>query len=207
MLIEVKSVTGEVLFSHEEGNNSLKKAVISAIIKRVDLSGANLSGANLSGANLSGANLSEADLRWANLSRADLSGANLNKANLSEADLRWANLSEADLRWANLSGANLSGANLSEADLRWANLSRADLSGADLRWSIGNMKEISSLQLETYYITMTKERIFIGCRGYSVSEWKNFNDDEISKMDSSALSFWKKWKNFIFKAHKLHFGV
>jgi hypothetical protein len=95
--IEIKSILGEVLFSFEKENNTVKDTVIEAVKRGADLSRANLSGANLIGANLSGANLSGANLIGANLIGANLSGANLSGANLSVA---------------NLSGANLIGANL-----------------------------------------------------------------------------------------------
>ena len=105
-MIQIKHrYSNEVMFTSENGNQTLREFVESLIAKR-----ANLSGANLSGVNLSDANLSDADLRGANLRGANLSGVNLSDANLSDADLRGANLSGANLRGANLRGANLSGA-------------------------------------------------------------------------------------------------
>ena len=155
--IEIRSIGGGVMFSHEEENNSVKRTLEAAVKSGADLRFANLSGAdlsdadlrcaNLSGANLSDANLSDADLRFANLSGVNLSDAYLSGVNLRDANLRCANLSDADLSGAdlrfadlraanlygaNLSGADLYGANLSDADLRGANLSDADLRGANL---------------------------------------------------------------------------
>ena len=105
--IEIKSIYGDVLFSYEQEDNTVKQTLLEAIKSGADLSRANLSGAYLSRANLSGAYLSGADL-----SSADLYGAYLSGAYLSGAYL-----SGADLSGANLSGANLSGAYLSGADL------------------------------------------------------------------------------------------
>ena len=89
---------------------------------------------------------------------------------------------DADLRGADLRGANLSGANL-----RGANLSGANLSGAKaaplviygLRWDVvingtGDMR--------------------IGCQNHKVEEWKSFDDERISLMDSNALDFWNQHK-------------
>ena len=76
-----------------------------AVLKSVDLEGADLRGASL---------------REANLEGADLRGADLREANLFEADLRGANLLDADLRGADLSGANIRGAKLEEASLEGA---------------------------------------------------------------------------------------
>ena len=153
--------------------------------KRADLRGADLRGAYLCGADLRGADLCDADLRDADLSGAYLSGAYLSCADLSGADLSGADLSGADLREAYLRSANLSG-----ADLRGANLSCANLSCADLWNTIGNKKEIFTFQTNKYTVVIYQDRIQIGCKNFSQSEWFNFSDDEITKMDSEALDWW-----------------
>ena len=114
--------------------------------------------------------------------RADLSGANLSGANLSNANLRG-----ADLR-----GANLRGANLWDADL-WD----ADLSGANLRDVTGNKKEIFTFQTNKYTVVIYQDRIQIGCKNFSQSEWFNFSDDEITEMDSEALDWWCTHKQHV----------
>ena len=157
--IEIKSKIGNLLFTYESENATIKEALLKAIESGADLSGADLSRANLYGAYLYGANLS-----GANLSRANLYGAYLYGANLSGADLSGANLSRA-----NLSGANLSRANLYGADLSGANLYGADLSGAikipiHCKWSVG----ITENNL-----------IHIGCKKMTIKEWDLFfNSDK-----------------------------
>ena len=107
---------------------------------------------------------------------------------------------DANLRDANLRDANLESANLESANLRGANLRGANLIGAN-----GNLRELKTMQIETYSISFTKDILQIGCKRFSHTEWKNFSDDDINKMDKQALSFWNKWKNFIFKAIELSF--
>ena len=68
--IDIKSIFGNVLFSLEKENNTIKDTLAEAYLKD-----ANLEYANLEGANLRFANLSQADLIAANLSQADLVGA------------------------------------------------------------------------------------------------------------------------------------
>jgi hypothetical protein len=85
--MEIKSVGGVVLFSHEAENNTIKETLERADLSGTDLSGADLSGTDLSGADLRGADLSGADLSGADLMRADLMRANLSGANLSGAIL------------------------------------------------------------------------------------------------------------------------
>ena len=65
------------------------------------------------------------------------------------------------------------------------------------------MKEWHSMQLDTYMVCFNKHILAIGCQQYTINEWHNFTDDEISDMDYNALVWWKKWKDFIFKAIEL----
>ena len=136
MTIEIKNHwTGEVIFSHECEDNTLKKTVEEAIRQQVDLSYSNLRDSNLSGSDLSGSDLSYSNLSGSDLSGSNLSGSNLRDSNLSGSDLSYSNLRCSDLRDSNLSGSNLSGSNLSYSNLSGSNLSYSNLSGSNLRGS------------------------------------------------------------------------
>ena len=139
----------------------------------------------------------EAGGKRAYLYRADLHGAYLSGADLRCADLSGANLHGANLRGANLYCADLSGANLYRADLSGANLYRADLSGANL-WDVtGNKKEIFTFPTNKYTVVIYQDRIQIGCKNFSQSEWFNFSDCEIAEMDSGALDWWCTHKQHV----------
>ena len=114
--IDIKSVFGNVLFSFEKENNTIKDTLEEANLRGADLRGANLKGDNLADANLEGAYLKGANLEGAYLKGANLGYANLEGANLRGAYLKGANLINAYLRDANLKGANLRGADLRGAD-------------------------------------------------------------------------------------------
>ena len=125
-----------------------------------------------------------------------------NRADLRSADLRSANLRSADLSGAVLSGADLSGvylrgADLSGADLRSVYLRGADLSGANLWNTIGNQVEIFTFQTNKYPVVIYQDRIQIGCKNFSQSEWFNFSDDEITEMDTEALDWWCTHKQHV----------
>ena len=154
-------------------------------------------------ANLSGADLRGADLRGADLSGADLYGANLYGAYLSGANLDGANLYGADLRGAYLDGANLDGANLYGAYLSGANLDGANLSGADLD---GEKLTKSPLVITglRYWCLISDGYMRLGCKRFTHEEWAEFSDDEIEKMDSCALEFWKQWKESLLAMCKAH---
>ena len=108
-------------------------------------------------------------------------------------DLRSANLS-----YANLSGANLSGANLSGADLSGANLSGANLSGAN-----GDGRYIHSASLH-WRIVFCGSEIYIGCQKHTVDEWAAFTDEQIHRMEVSALKWWRAHKEIVLKLAKLY---
>ena len=65
--IEIKTIWGDIIFTHEKENNTVKDTLQEAV-----KSGANLRGADLYGADLRGANLYGADLCGADLYGADL---------------------------------------------------------------------------------------------------------------------------------------
>ena len=86
--------------------------------------------------------------------------------------------------------AYLSDADLCDADLRGADLRGAYLRDADL-WDVtGNKKEIFTFQTNKYTVVIYQDRLQIGCKNFSQSEWFNFSDYEITKMDSGALDWW-----------------
>ena len=83
---------------------------------------------------------------------------------------------------ANLWGADLGGANLEDAK-------NAPLIIPTLRWLVcingfGYMR--------------------IGCQNHKVEQWKAFTDQEISRMDSDALSFWNQYKVMLLAACETH---
>ncbi len=164
-----------------------------AILRGANLRSADLYEADLRSADLYGADLRGAILRGANLRSADLYEADLRSADLYGADLRGADLRGADLYGANLRSADLCGADLRGADLRSAALYGADLQGADLYGSHG-APGVVTLTLPLWSPTIYEGSIAIGCQHHTVEEWRNYNDEEISRMDGDALEWWKVWK-------------
>ena len=101
MKIEIKCrFSGNVLFSHEAEENTLRLTIEAAVTARAYLAGANLAGANLAGANLAGADLAGANLAGADLAGAYLAGANLAGANLAGEILKIAPISMLNLKWS-----------------------------------------------------------------------------------------------------------
>ena len=142
----------------------------------------------------------------ANLRDADLYGANLRGANLYGANLRGADLRGANLRDADLYGANLHGADLRGADLYGANLHDANLRGANLDCEkiTKNPLVINGLR---YWCLITDGFMRLGCKRFTHKEWADFNDKQISEMDSHALEFWMQWKEPLISMCAKHAGA
>ena len=187
-----------IAIKHRYTDTTLCEFDVETVKQATEKGKANLDGAYLSGANLDGANLSGADLYGANLYGAYLSGANLDGANLRCANLDGANLYGAYLDGANLDGAYLDGANLDGANLYGANLSGADLDGEKLTKS---PLVITGLR---YWCLISDGYMRLGCKRFTHEEWAEFSDDEIEKMDSCALEFWKQWKESLLAMCKAH---
>ena len=183
--IEIKSVFGNVLFSYEKENNTIKKTLLEAVKSNANLRYANLRYTDLSGANFSGANLSGANLSDANLIYTDLSGANISGANLSDANLRY---------------TDLIGANLSDANLIGANLSSANLSGA-------KNKETAYLPIFCKWTHSIKgDKIQIGCKKKTIEEWDVFfNSTEEYSTKRSTEEF--KQIEAVYNAYKAYLTI
>ena len=118
------------------------------------------------------------------------------RANLYGADLRLVDLRGADLRGADLERANLRGANLTEASLRGA-----DLKGANLWNTIGNNREVKSLQCDGYQVAVTNKVLQIGCQNHPIKAWLAFSDARIADMDPGySLDWWRVWKPILIAA-------
>ena len=128
-----------------------------------------------------------------------------NNKDLTGVDLTYVDLTGANLTYVDLGGANLSYANLSGANLIKANLSGANLSYANLYYTVGNGKELITIQTNYYTLTMTKDIIQIGCMVYTYEEWLNFSDTVIKGMDSKALEFWQQYKDIVLQMHCINF--
>ena len=208
--IQIKTISGKLLFELEIENNSIKRTIEEAIKQKIDLRNADLRGAVLIGANLSRADLSRADLSRADLRGADLRGAVLICTNLSgtyliDTVLICADLRDADLRGAVLIGANLSRADLNGADLRGANLRSADLIDANLS-GVKN-KETANLPIYNKWSYSIKGDIIqIGCKEKTIEEWdKWFNSKEEYSTKRGTEDFYRIQATYLaLKAYKEH---
>ena len=119
--------------------------------------------------------------------------------NILAKHAKWANGEadgvRADLSGANLFSANLSGANLSSANLTGANLTGANLSGAKWRDDIIINRNPLVIAGLPYLVYILDQHMQIGCELHTLTEWGEFDDDRIARMDGvRARKFWDKFK-------------
>ena len=139
-------------------------------------------------------------VKWGISNNANFRDADLRDANLRDADLRDANLRDADLRYADLRYADLGGADLGGANLRGADLWGANLGGANLWGVYGINNYVKCLQVNTYPITYTSDRLQIGCENHGIDKWREFDNQRILEMDGKkALKWWRRNKKWLFK--------
>ena len=93
----------------------------------------NFSGALLRELDLRGANLAYANFTNANLLLSNLRGANLMGADFTNANLKCVNFIYTNLRHTNLQNANLQNWGFTKSNLQYANLQYANLEGVDLK--------------------------------------------------------------------------
>lgn len=125
----------------------------------------------------------------ANLYGHDLSGMDLTGANLAGAVLTKVNFARCHMERAVLRGAHLTHANFTDADM-----AKVDLTKADLRWAIGNMREVRSLQTETWAMAYTHDMLHMGCASYPIHRWWKFSDRRMAIIHPDSPGLWEVWK-------------
>lgn len=88
----------------------------------------------------------------------------------------------------------LSGERGVRANLRGADLGEADLRGTDLWEAIDAPIQ---MQVESWLVHIQGGCLQIGCRYYSVEQWRQFSDEEIERMDEKAMAFWQRHKDWL----------
>ncbi len=63
-----------------------------------------------------------------------------------------------------------------------------------MRGLSGNLREVKAIQADIWPVTYTATHMQIGCQLHLIAEWWKFSDEEISSMDSQALTWWAVWK-------------
>lgn len=144
--------------------------------------------------------------------RADFSYQNLAHLDFSERDLSGAcfwstNLNSINAFRTNFSGAHLMGAELEQANLAYANLSHANLTGASLKHTnlfrvkmmgtMGNGKEIKTIQIGGFPCAYTNKTIQFACQRHDIDVWVNITEAALEGMDPNAKTYYAHYYDLI----------
>ena len=58
-------------------------------------------------------------------------------------------------------------------------------------------KKLLCLYNYEWFISVCDDMLRIGCKCYSIEEWRNFDSNEIIDMDDYAIEFWEEFKEEI----------
>jgi uncharacterized protein YjbI with pentapeptide repeats len=131
------------------GRRDLQGAIFySALLPKIDFTGAQLQGASFIFAQLQGTSFAGAQLQGAFLQQAQLQGANLSGAQLQGASLASAQLQGANLQFAQLPGGNLQYAQLQGASLYLTNLDAASLDYVQLQGALLQLTMLRGASLD-----------------------------------------------------------
>ena len=144
-----------------------------------------------------------ADFRGSDFRGSNFRYSNFSDSDFSNSDFSDSNFSDSDFSNSDFSDSNFSDSDFSDSEFSDSEFSDSNFRGSKHQYKIGNMREWHSMQLDTYMIVFNKHILAIGCKQFKIKEWESFTDEEITDMDSGALEWWKKWKDFIFKAIEL----
>ena len=175
--IEIKNISGAVLYSHECKGNTIKITLEKAVKEGVNLSYTDLSGSDLSGSDLFGCVLSNC-----NLSGSDLSFSDLSYADLSFSDLFGCNLSYSNLQFAMIRDSNMEGINLRDCNL---NRTMTD------KWYV-SVACIGSEKRKMIYC-FEDDIIWCGCFTGSLSEFEK----KVEETHKDSPQYLKEYKGFI----------
>ena len=90
--------------------------------------------------------------------------------------------------------------------------SEKNLSQSGNAWVCGNAEVYGNAEVakfcitvrtSKYYCTISDKHMAIGCKNYTFSEWENFTEEEIRKMDTNAWEWWTQWKPILFEILKV----
>lgn len=134
----------------------------------------------------------------------DLSGHDFEGLDLNRASLLGCNLTDAKFRGANLSTTDFTGSDLTRADLSFCKMSYAILAGATIAdnklcETIGNKKQIKTLQLDSVILTYTWDKIYCDCLSFEFGNWGLLTGVELDILHPAAREWFVKWDEVVRK--------
>ncbi|MFX3627590.1 pentapeptide repeat-containing protein [Campylobacter sp. LH-2024] len=174
----IKKLDGSIII--EDDNKSERELVKYCLENAISLNEANLDGL---------------DLNHLNFDNVFINGASFKNTILSNISSKNASFVECDFTKSDFSFCNLLNTEFEECVLK----------ELILRDTIGDMKNIFSVVLDTYVMTFTNEFMNLGCDSKSIEDWRKTTTDDIE--DDEQKWLWDYYKELIFEIIDKRLGV
>lgn len=174
----IKKLDGSIII--EDDNKSERELVKYCLENAISLNEANLDGL---------------DLNHLNFDNVFINGASFKNTILSNISSKNASFIECDFTKSDFSFCNLLNTEFEECVLK----------EIILRDTVGDMKNIFSVVLDTYVMTFTKEIMNLGCDSKSIEDWRKTTTDDIE--DDEQKWLWDYYKELIFEIIDKRLGV
>lgn len=165
-------------------NNSdlVKCDFISSTLSNLSFDSSKFKDCDFNDANLGAARFQACDLQGHDFSGCDLRDANFNGANLTDANFTGAQLKQASFIAANCANANFTDSNIVKTNFTKANLDNANLKNVKIDATIGNSKEIKSLQTGGRYLTWTSDYVWADCIKGPIAPFLKFKSTDLKPL-------------------------
>ncbi|WP_348518069.1 pentapeptide repeat-containing protein [Campylobacter sp. CCS1377] len=220
--MKIQDISGKVIYENEN-IQSLEKLLIECAEKRISLQNADFRKQRFNAIIFENLDLKGADFSNSSFECCDFINCNLYEADFSNCILKFdifknnlctktifdnIKLEMIDpLEFHNtFYQCSFKKADFNDCDFRYCSFEECDLNEVIICNVLGDMKQICSLQVDSFKIAFTKDIIAIGCKNESLDWWKKASDDLIKDERNNYSQTWNAYKDILFKIIDIKFG-
>lgn len=195
--MNLRNKTGAILYTEEVEKVDIQAIIKNALDKGVSLNGLNHPYVTFKGFDFSNEVLQNCSFQHAKFENCNFTNANLHRSNFNEAVFK---------------NCDMTNTNLCQCNLRFAKFDNTSLDTCYIQNVIGNGVDIVTTQVCEHNVVFTKNQLAIGCKLFSVNDWKKFTDNDILDMledhihTKNPVEKWNKYKDHIFNSIELYFN-
>lgn len=195
--VNLRDINSNILYSEEVDHCDIQQIVKNALDNGIDLRGLNHPYISFKNFDFSYTYLQKCNFQHAKFENCNFTNAKLHKSDFHEAIFK---------------NCNMTNTNLTQCNFRLSKFDNSPLDTCDIQNAIGNGVDIVSTQICEHNVVFTKNQLAIGCKLFSINEWKNFTDSDILDMledhihTKHPIEKWNKYKNHIFNSVELYFN-
>lgn len=158
---------------------------------KLDYEGFDFSNQKFDNLNIECCNFYSTNFSNVTIKNSDIRNSLFNYSRLSKLKLEKVKLKKCDFRGSELDNSSFSDCDLTGCNFWEASLLNIRLDNVYLMDTIGNGKEIKSLQIGTFTIVYTCNLLQVGCKIYPIDKWSTFTNRDLLEMGGrEAAKFW-----------------